>query len=615
MSSELELMHDLGTLNRIVESLNQAVDVHGVLEQALADLVDLMGLQTAWISLDDTADPGHSGTGEWVLAAHHNLPPALEPDSDVWEGSCTCRELCNRGRLTEAYNEVHCSRLDGARGDRRGLVVHASAPLRSANHTLGILNVAADDWSAFSPQALSLLTNVGNQMGIALERAQLFDLLQQRQVHQQAALLAFSSQLLGRLELDELMAYLVEEVRKMLYADATAVLLSGEDHAGDGAGFLEFRASAGWRLDPGAQRRRVPASIHSGRGLVLSAQESLTVENVQEHDLPAWAPDWVLEEGFCGHASVPLLVNSHSVGVLVVNQRQPRLLSNDDMRCLQLMANQAALAIEKARLHEEEVKARAMEKEMEVGRQIQLSMLPATTPIVSGWEFAAYYQAAREVGGDFYDFFELPGTPSRLAMVIADVTGKGVPAALFMARTSRVIQSFGLQAGSPRDTLRQTNDLMMRDSRSELLLSALYAVLDSDSGHLVYANAGHCRPLWLQGATGQVQELDARGIILGAVVDNTYLEERELDVQPGDLLVFYSDGVTEAMNAARELFGEDRLQEVLAANGRGSAQEVLEGIVDAVRDHAGNTQQSDDLTLFVVRRSRSASSRAEDGQG
>jgi sigma-B regulation protein RsbU (phosphoserine phosphatase) len=596
MSSEPELMQNLTTLNRIVESLNQAVDVSGVLEQALADLVDLMGLQTAWISLQDPADPGHPATGEWVLAAHHNLPPALDLDSDAWAGTCTCRELCTRGRLTRAYNEVHCSRLDGARGDRRGLAVHASAPLRSADRTLGILNVAATDWSSFSPQALSLLTNVGHQMGIALERAQLFDLLQQRKVQQEAALLGFSNQLLGHLDLDDLMGDLVEQVRKILYADASALLLAGE-----APGFLEFRASSGWRLDPGAERRRVPASVHSGRDLVLSIREPLFVENVQEHDPAAWAP----EEGFFGHAAVPLMVNSHSVGVLVVNQRQPRLLAKDDKRCLQLMANQAALAIEQARLHKEEVKVQTMEKELEVGRQIQLSMLPAATPVVPGWEFAAYYQAAREVGGDFYDFFELPDAPGRLAMVIADVTGKGVPAALFMARTSKMIQTIGLKAGSPSDTLRQTNEAMMRDRGSELLLSALYAALDTDSGRLVYANAGHCRPLWLQAATGQVKELDARGIILGAVRD-TYLEERDLDVQPGDLLVFYSDGLTEATTADLQPFGEERLQAILAANRGGSAQEVLEAVVDAVRAFVGDAPQSDDLTLFVVRRSRPA---------
>jgi sigma-B regulation protein RsbU (phosphoserine phosphatase) len=342
--------------------------------------------------------------------------------------------------------------------------------------------------------------------------------------------------------------------------------------------------------------------VQSGRGLLLSDREPLVVKNVQEYDMPSWAPDWVLEEGFRGHAAVPLTVNSHSVGVLVVNQREPRLLEEDDMHCLQLMANQAALAIEQARLHEEEVKAKAMERELEVGRQIQLSMLPAATPEVPGWEFAAYYQAAREVGGDFYDFFELPDAPSRLAMVIADVTGKGVPAALFMARTSKVMQTMGLRSGSPMETLKQTNESMVRDGDARLLLSALCAVLDTDSGRLVYANAGHCRPLWLRPATGQVQELDARGVILGALRE-AYLEERELALQPGDLLLFYSDGLTEAMNPERQFFGEARLEAVLAANQGVGAQEALESIVGAVRDFCGNAPQADDLTLFVVRRS------------
>jgi sigma-B regulation protein RsbU (phosphoserine phosphatase) len=378
-------------------------------------------------------------------------------------------------------------------------------------------------------------------------------------------------------------------------------LLATDEQDEDGMELLEFRASAGWRLDPGRQRRRVPANVHSGQGLVLSDRQPLFLENVAEHDMASWAPAWVQEEGFYGHAAVPLMVNSHSVGVLMVNQRQPRLLEQDDMHCLRLMANQAALAIEKARLHEEEVRARAMEKELEVGRQIQLSMLPAATPVVPGWEFAAYYQAAREVGGDFYDFFELPDAPGRLGMIIADVTGKGVPAALFMARTSKVIQTIGLQSGSPMDTLRLTNESMVRDRGHNLLLSALFAVLDTGSGRLTYSNAGHCRPLWLQSATGRVVELDARGIILGAVTD-TYLEEHEHDLQSGDLLVFYSDGVTEAMNAQRDLFGEKRLEALLAANQGRGAQQVLEAIVDAVRAFSRGMPQSDDLTLFVVRR-------------
>jgi serine phosphatase RsbU (regulator of sigma subunit) len=600
MSTEPVLVENLIALNRIVESLNQAVDVRSVLEKALADLVELMGLQTAWISLQDPPGQEKPSTNRWVLAAHHNLPPALDLDGDAWVGTCTCRELCNSGRLVSAYNEVHCSRLRGARGDRRGLEVHASTPLRSANRILGILNVAAPAWDSFSPQALTLLTNVGHQMGIALERAQLYDLLKERRVHEQAALLDFSNQLLNHLNLDDLIAYLVGEVRQMLYADASALLLPEEE-----TGSLVFRASSGWRMDPGIERRRVPADEQSGPGLVMRTRQPLLVEDLQKDDPTPWAPAWVQAEDFRGHAVVPLLVDSQALGILVINQRQPRLLQQDDMRCLLLMANQAAIAIEKARLHKEEVRMWAMEKEMELGRQIQLSLLPGDPPVVPGWEFATFYQPAREVGGDFYDLFDLPDSPGRLGIVVADVMGKGVPAALFMAHSSKVIRTAGLQVGSPSAALARANESILKDRAFELFLTALYAVLDPRDGRVVYARAGHSRPLWLHAATGQCQPLAAEGILLG-VFEEILLEECEIDLEPGDLLVFYTDGFSEAMNTKEELFGEERLCTILEANAGKSAQEVLQAIVGGVQAFAAGTLQPDDRTLFVVRRSHTA---------
>jgi sigma-B regulation protein RsbU (phosphoserine phosphatase) len=483
--------------------------------------------------------------------------------------------------------------------------MHASTPLRAGDRILGILNVAGPDWSAFSPAALSILTNVGNQMGTALERARLFDLLQDRRIHEQMALLDLSQQLLARRDLDDLIGYLVEAVREMLETDACALVLPGAN-----AGLLDFSAAKGWRVDPTVEQRQVPADERSGPGWVLRTQQPLLLEDLEKDDPNPWMPDWLLEEGFRGHAVVPLIAEGHSVGVLIVNSRVPRLLSEEEMRLLRLMANQAAIAIEKARLHQEELKMQRMERDLEVGKQIQLSMLPDACPVVPGWECAAIYKAARVVGGDFYDFFPLASEPApdgaqgpdRLGMVIADVAGKGVPAALFMARGCTTIRTTALVGNGPATALIQANKLIFRDRQSQLFLTALYAVLDAKNGHLVYANAGHNPPLWLQAATGDIQTLEARGIVLG-IFDDVELEEREIQVAPSDLLVFYTDGVTEAMNASHDLFGEERLQATVAANANASAQEVLDAILDAVREFTGDVEQSDDLTLFVIRRS------------
>jgi sigma-B regulation protein RsbU (phosphoserine phosphatase) len=591
-----DLSEDLTTLNQIVETLNRAVDVRGALGSALARLVALMGLETGWIFVKAPTAQGGEEDGGYVLAAHHNLPPALA-DAGVWSGGCQCQRLCDQGRLTEAYNEVRCSRLGGASGDRRGLAVHASVPLRSGDRVLGILNVAGPDWASFSPRALALLTNVGNQMGIALERAQLFDLLKEQRIHEQAALLGLSNQLLSCcLDLDDVMGHLVEEVRRLLQADACALLLPGEE-----PGCLVFRAASGWHLDPVASQRRISTDEPSSPGLVMRTQQPLLVEDIEASGPAVWGADWLRSEGFRGHAVVPLVVDGHSIGVLMIDARQPRLLDVDELRFLSLMANQAAMAIEKARLHREEIERQRLEQELAIGRQIQLGLLPKDCPVVPGWEFAAVYQAARQVGGDFYDFPELPGQPGRLGLVIADVADKGVPAALMMALSRAMVRTAAADGRSPSAALGLANELILKHSHTDLFVSVFYATLDTHSGRLTYANAGHNRPLWLQSGSGEIQELAAQGIVLGILKD-IELEEREIDVAPGDVLVFHTDGVTEAMDIVGQQFGEERLRAAVAATPNASAQQIISAVVDAVRTFTGDASQSDDLTLLVVRR-------------
>ncbi len=599
MSTETDLIEKLTTLNHISETLNQAVDVRSVLNDTLGHLIELMGLESGWIFVKDEAAQGLRWGSGYVLAAHHNLPPALDPEtSPAWDGGCACQEMCTQECLNMGHNEIQCTRLQHVAGERRGLAVHASAPLRAGEQILGILNVAASDWTSFSPQALALLTNVGNQMGIALERARLFDLLQERRIHEQAALLSFSQQLLEREDLDDLMDYLVREVRQMLEVDATALLLPGEDPDS-----LDFRAASGWQSDPVAAGRKVPADGRSGPGLVMRLQRPLLSEDLQQDDPTPWAPDWLLAEGFRGHGVVPLIVDGHSIGALVINIRKPHLLDEGGTRFLNLMANQAAIAIEKARLQEKEVEQLQMEREMELGRKIQLSLLPAACPSLAGWEFAASYQAARLVGGDFYDF--IPLTPHRLGMAIGDVAGKGVPAALLMTVSRTTIRTVAMSGQSPAGVLEQANNLILRDSRSDLFLTAAYAELDAESGRLTYALGGHNRPLWYRASNGEIEELAADGIVLGWLAD-VELEQRAIDMAPGDLLVFYTDGITEAMDEKRHFFGEERLKATVAGLAGAGADQALDAILAAVGRFVGHATPSDDLTLFIVRRSPAA---------
>ncbi len=597
MPPRTDLIEKLTILNQIADTLNRSVDVKSALQDALAQLVELMELETGWILLKDPSSKNRWGGRGYSLAAHHNLPPAMAPDkARAWKGDCECERLCNNNELARSYNEIRCTRLSRAGGKRAGLMVHASTPLCSGERVLGILNVAAPNWSAFSQEALALLTNAGSQMGIALERAQLVDMLHEQRIHEQAALLDLSNQLLSQVNLDDLIKHLVQEVRRLMEADACSLVLPDPE-----SGLLSFRATSGWQVDPVTCGRRAPADELSGPGWAMRTQRPLLVEDVQREDPAPWMPAWIQREGFRGHAVMPLIADGTSIGALVVDTRQPRKWDEGQARFLQLLTNQAAIAIERVRLHEEALKRQRMEEELSLARQIQLSLLPKALPIAEGWEFAAFYRPARQVGGDFYDFLSLPGKSKQWGIIIADVADKGVPSALYMALCRTLIRSNALSGRSPASALMRANKLILADSQSDLFLTTFYAKLDTNSGRLMYSNAGHNWPLWWQAADGTFKELSTRGIILGAF-ENIELEEKRIDVAPGDILVLYTDGVTEAINAQAQEFGVSRLREVIRANATASASQVLKSILAAVDNFAGEAPPFDDLTLVIVKR-------------
>ena len=194
-----------------------------------------------------------------------------------------------------------------------------------------------------------------------------------------------------------------------------------------------------------------------------------------------------------------------------------------------------------------------------------------------GWEFAAVYQAAREVGGDFYDFVETRDAPGSLDLVIGDVTGKGVPAALLMAFTRAVLRASADTRSAPSDVLRRANHHILRDGRAGLFVTALYATLDVLSGDLVFASGGHEPPLWVGGSGHRTRLVTSRSSILGAFPELD-IEDRRIRLAVGDVLVLYTDGVTEARDARRRLFGERRLRSVVAAHAAGSASAVVAAV-------------------------------------
>jgi predicted ester cyclase len=241
----------------------------------------------------------------------------------------------------------------------------------------------------------------------------------------------------------------------------------------------------------------------------------------------------------------------------------------------------------------------SIEQELRMARRIQQALLPQTIPQPGGWELTAYYQPAREVGGDFYDFLKLED--GRLGLVVGDATGHGVPAALVMANTQSVLRAVAQRGGSaPSRALAEANEVLYTYIPPSMFVTCFYAILDPESGHLRYANAGHNLPC--KRYDGRVDELRARGMPLGLMPGMSY-EESEVVLEPGECVLFYSDGLTEAHDPKGDMFGSPRLRSLLAEH-PGDGKALIAYLVEELGRFTGESwEQEDDITLVTLRRS------------
>ena len=299
---------------------------------------------------------------------------------------------------------------------------------------------------------------------------------------------------------------------------------------------------------------------------------------------------------------VPLVSQGELIGTLNLGPRlSEQEYSTDDRRLLTTLAAQAAPAIRVAQLVREQAREAAererLEQEMRVATLIQQQFLPRELPNLPQWQIAAYYGPARAVGGDFYDFIEMPG--GRLGIAVGDVTDKGVPAALVMARTHSILRAEASRSDSPGQILARANALLEPEMPARMFVTCLFAILEPTTGRIVMANAGHNLP-YIRTDDGVV-ELRATGLPLGLMPDVRY-EETEGVIAPGSNVLLYSDGLVEAHNREQDMYGFPRLREAMTIDDAGS--ELLDRLLDTLHQFTGSDwEQEDDITLVTLRRS------------
>jgi serine phosphatase RsbU (regulator of sigma subunit) len=421
-------------------------------------------------------------------------------------------------------------------------------------------------------------------IAFALDNALLYEETEQRALEKEM-LLEITRTIATPLDLDEVVEEIFKALLQVVDFDAVAIyLVNRKTHA------LELVSQVGY---PEGSEEAFQIQVGQGIvGWVAKHGEAVIVPDVSRDNRYVMARPETRSE-----IAAPLRVEGRTIGVFNLESDLPDAYHEGHLELLRAFAAQAAVAVEHARLTRELLDRRRLEKELAIARDIQLSFLPKHAPEIPGFELAGTTRPHKEVGGDYYDFIRVSDT--RLGLAIADVSGKGIPAALLMAGfrmslLAEIRNEFALRA-----VMRKVNSLVHESTDPNRFVTAFYGVLDYKNRVLTFSNAGHNPPILFR-YDGRIEYLVEGGVAFGVLPGARY-EERPVAIRAGDLLVLYTDGVSEAESPSGEHFGTLRIEESVRRLAHRSSQEILQGILDEVLEWAGERGQSDDLTLVVVK--------------
>jgi len=432
---------------------------------------------------------------------------------------------------------------------------------------------------------------------------------------------SLSRLIIEQMDLNTLLGKVIEASKEMCQAEVGSLFLLSDDKQ-----HLIFDISVG--SNSGLTGRKLPMG-QGIVGFVAENQKSLLIADA--YDDPRFNPAYDKETGFRTKSilSAPLILRGQLIGVLqLLNRADGGAFEERQLSLLEQFCNYISIAIHNARMYENllqekhrlkdalvqltetlerertlksekariEAEKMRMEQELNIAREIQANMLPQVFPLKKEFEMFAVMDPAREVGGDFYDFFYLD--ENRFCIVIGDVSEKGVPAALYMVITKTLIKTIALQGAPLHDVLFKVNNMLSEDNTSCMFVTLFCAVVDISTGEMVYTNAGH-NPPFIAAPNNDFTLLDLpEGAILGPIPGLMY-QSKSVLLSPGHTVFIYTDGVSEAMNAKGELFGMDRLEQVLNQTRKANAKDFCKALSTSLEVYADKTEQSDDITLIV----------------
>ena len=458
-----------------------------------------------------------------------------------------------------------------------------AVPMIARGRVVGVIDIQSTQLDAFTDEDLGIVELIASRTGMALDNARLYRRVV-RQNKTLRTLTTIAQEVSSILDLDPLLRAISEQVRKLINYDAFSILLLEPAR-------LLLRHHISVRYDQRIELDNIPL----GRGIVGACAES---------GQPVLAPDTskdpryiAMEPGIRSEVAVPLVAKGKVIGVLDLESEQVNYFTDEHVRMLSLLAPTIAIAVENARLYERVAEKEArLEADLKAARQLQRHLLPARLPAVESLDLAARFEPAREIGGDFYDFFTLPR--GRLAIQVGDVSGKGAAAALYAAVASGLLRTMAQVHKSPAELLRVMNVTLVERKIDANFVAMLSAFWRPESRTLRLANAGLPLPIICSG--GQVAEKKVEGVPLGLLPDISY-EEVTVTLEPGDAVVMFSDGIMDNRDEFGQEYGRDRLVDVVGQHWRLPADAIIQKIFQDVKTHAAGTPAFDDQTIVVLK--------------
>ena len=584
-------------LLQVADAMSQVSDMDAVLTSIVRMTPILAGVDRCSILLWD------SDTETFLPSQSHGLRAELRDEFERTSFTPGVLPALDLVRWEKRPLIVNAARDEGllprSMADRYGIQEVILLPLLAQGELLGamLVDYAAGEARDFSERLTNLLSGIANQAALVIQSARLVR-AQREEAYVSTALLQVAEAVGRSTDLDETLATIVRITPMLVGVDTCAIFQWDQDSAAlvpsQHYGLRQSERDAFGRL-------RILRDSQLVRELA-SGQPFVALDGSEEWGEPAS----VLARN--AMLAFSLTSKRELVGLMLADYAGPEHRSTQRlMTILSGIAGQAAIAIENDRLLREAAEQERMKQELEVAKRIQASFLPECCPPVPGWDLAAYWRSAREVGGDFYDFIPLParlgdvGGQGRMGLVIADVADKGVPAALFMALSRTLLRTVSIDGRPPSEAVSRTNDLILADARSDLFVTMFYIILQPWSGEVVYVNAGHMPPLVVRAEEGTAEELRVPGMALGILPDVQFGEQSS-HLQQDDTLVLYTDGVTDAMNARQESFGLERLKELVRNHRHETVQDLAQTINEAVAEFVGEATQFDDFTLVLAKR-------------